>query len=340
LKRRHFIQYLSAVGSATLIDPDKVASALGGITRLDERLLDDLEAVTKSLVDDYWTASPASVVPAVEGHLGGLRNLLASQAVGGVGRRLRRIASDTAALGGWLAFRLESRSDAHALWAFAAALAEEAGDGPLRAYALISRSNLYSATWRDGQGGDTDTAIALLDAAEAATGSLSSPLLRAWLYARRAEEHAVQGAALGCYADLERAAEALSQASTSNDGFLRSWNLDQLAAYQGNCAQLLGRPQEAAMILEEALPRIPPSLISQRCAALTNLASAHAQRSEEGVEQACVRLSEALAVAGPAGLAVAQQRILGVRDRRLASLAKLPAVQQLDEQLRIWTTPS
>jgi transcriptional regulator with XRE-family HTH domain len=172
VKRRDFIQYLTTLGGATQIDSDRAASALGGVTRLDERLLDDLEAVTTSLVDDYWTASPASVVPAVEGHLGGLRSLLASQAVGTPGRRLRRIASDTAARAGWLAFRLENRLDVHAHWAFAAALAEEAGDGPLRAHTLISRSNLHSATWRDGDGGDADTAIALLEAAEAAAGSL------------------------------------------------------------------------------------------------------------------------------------------------------------------------
>ena len=68
--------YLAAIGGATLIDGDRVASALTGIARPDDRVLDDLEIVSNGLVDDYWTVSPASVIPAVYGHLRGLRGPL------------------------------------------------------------------------------------------------------------------------------------------------------------------------------------------------------------------------------------------------------------------------
>jgi hypothetical protein len=246
VKRRDFLRHLGVAGGATLVDTDRIISTFGGLARPDERVLDDLEIVSRGLVDDYWTASPISVFPAVQGHLLALRGMLTSHESGELGGRLRRIVSEAATLAGWLAFRLENRGDAHALWAFAAALAEEAGDGPLRAYALIARTNLYSATWRDGRHGDPDTAIALLDLAAFAAGWGSSPLMRAWLYARRAEEHAVRGDAFACNKDLDRAERALSHASTPDDGFLRSWDAVQLAGYRGSCAQLLGQSKEAA----------------------------------------------------------------------------------------------
>ncbi|MBJ7597065.1 MAG: helix-turn-helix transcriptional regulator [Candidatus Dormibacteraeota bacterium] len=341
VKRRRFIKYLSAVSGVAVIDGERLESVLAGLGPPDDRAIDDLEAISRGLVDEYWTRGPITVFPMVQGHLDGLRSMLASAERTELRRRLLRVLSETATLSGWLAFRLQARRDAEDFWALATAWADEAGDGPLRAYALIARTNLLSATWRDGEGGNAVAAIALLDAAASVMGPHSSPLRRAWLYARRAEEHAIRGVRRACETDLERAARALAEAEGCvEDGFLRSWDQAQLAGYRGNCAQLLGRWQEAISILDETLPNIPPTMLNQRAAVLTNLAAAHSQEGQDGVEQACGLLRQALDIAGPARLVAAQQRIAGVRQRRLRPFTRMPAVQQLDEQLRSWTTPS
>lgn len=68
---------------------------------------------------------------------------------------------------------------------YADRLASEAGDGPLRAMAMIARSALYSPVPHGGFGGDPATALAILDAAERVAGRGAPKLLLTWLYARR-----------------------------------------------------------------------------------------------------------------------------------------------------------
>jgi hypothetical protein len=79
--------------------------------------------------------------------------------------RLKVIASELAAIAGWLSFSLGNRGDAHASYMLAADLAKDVSSASLNAYVLGQRSHLYSSLWRDGQPGSADLAVAMLDQA-------------------------------------------------------------------------------------------------------------------------------------------------------------------------------
>src|SRR5207253_3212562 len=127
-----------------------------------------------------------------------------------------------------LSFRMHDRTQAAQDWAQAEALATNAGDQNLRAFALTSRSNLYSATWNPGQSTNTTLALTLLDAAHAATDEQTPPILRAWLLARRAEEHASRADANSTHADMELCARSFSNIQGPLVGFFSEWDDAQL----------------------------------------------------------------------------------------------------------------
>jgi hypothetical protein len=82
-------------------------------------------------------------------------------------------------------------------------------------------SALHSGIPRGGRGGDPARAIESLNAAVDATGGTNSPHLLAWIYGRRAEEHAVANDSMQTWRDLETAERALDLAATPDDGFFR-----------------------------------------------------------------------------------------------------------------------
>jgi hypothetical protein len=243
--------------------------------------------------------------------------------------RLHRIAGEAAILAGWLSFRLQDRKQAAMDWALAESLATNCGDQSVRAFAHTSRSNLYSETWSGGHGGNTALAVALLDAASAASDKQTPPVLRAWLLARRAEEHAGRGDADSAWADLELAERNFSQIEGRPSGFFSAWDAAQLAGYRGNCAQLL-HAKDAPDILNAALANTAPSLVSQRSAILINLGAWYVHA--EQIEEACAAVAESLRIAHDAGLAMSERRAHGVRGL-MESWRSASAVKELDRLL-------
>src|SRR5439155_6696151 len=140
----------------------------------------DMETLTSDYAQHYHMAAPSALMPSVRGHLAALMDTSAVQQPDHLATRLHRIASKVAILAGWLSFRMHDRTQAAQDWAQAEALATNAGDQNLRAFALTSRSNLYSATWNPGQSTNTTLALTLLDAAHAAIDEQTPPILRAW----------------------------------------------------------------------------------------------------------------------------------------------------------------
>jgi hypothetical protein len=152
--------------------------------------LDVLQSRTQTYGRQVHTDGPRHLLQLVHSHLCALTSMLANPHLATESRQIRRLASESAVVGGYLSYRLHNYGDAEAFFAQADALATEAGDGPLRAMALIARSALYSSVPHGGFGGDPATALALLDAAEAAAGRRANPLLLTWLHARRVEDYA------------------------------------------------------------------------------------------------------------------------------------------------------
>lgn len=328
VKRREFIRYTTAMlAGASFLDADRLETA---IRRVDQRWLDDIRTLLDVYGLQYWTIAPRLLQPVVRSLLATLQGLLSTTQEGPLRRQLQSMAGEAAALAGLIAFRLENRGDARVGFQLAEELAEAAGDQALRAHALTGLHAVYSSVPQGGHGGDTPTALAMLDEAERAAGLDADPLLRTWIHAARAEEHAVLGDAGSSYRDLDAAERALSASGRRETGFFSHWDRFRLAGFRGNCELLLGRPREAAATLEESLQNTSPSLLGPFACVCADLAAAYAEQGE--IERACSLLARGLAVAtqaeaGPDGI----ERITGIRNRYIH--VDSPAVKDLDEQL-------
>jgi transcriptional regulator with XRE-family HTH domain len=335
VRRREFLQHLlwggAALASGSIVDAERIVTAASD--RVDGRLLDDLGTVAAVYAERMHTAAPRELLPQVERHLGYLHSLLRTEQPAAQQGRLHLVAGTMSAVAGRLAFTLGNRGDAHARYVSAEGHAQEAGDGPLRAYVLGQRSHLYSDLWRDGHGPAPSMALHLLDAAHAAAGDSASPWLRTWLSVRRAEEHAAGGDAHAAYRDLEHADQVLATGSAPDVGFFAHWHAApsaRLAGYRGNCTQLLGDAREGTPIIEDALRGVDATLVSVRSTLLADLAMAYAKEQE--VEHACSLLTHSLELASDVGLVAHVQRVIGVR-RHLSRWDDVAAVAQLDERL-------
>jgi hypothetical protein len=147
----------------------------------------------------------------------------------------------------------------------------------LQAYVLGQRSHLSSDLWQrargDGEAGGTSTPLELLDEAHAAAGGSSSPWLRTWLSARRAEEDAIRGDARAALGDLDKADRHLGTATATDDAFFAHWYESpaaHLAAYRGGSMLELERITEATTIIQNALAALSPSLVLFRSCVLVD----------------------------------------------------------------------
>ena len=330
--RREFLRHIAALAGANLLDPEMLAAALSDYT-LDWHLLQDLEALTGRYAGVMWTAPPREQVAALRGHLVMLCRLVPGASDAGA-RRLQVAAAQTALIAGRLEWQLERRAEAEVHWSLAERLSLQAGDSALVAHVLGARTEVCSAV-APGSAGDVCTALAMLDRALELAPRNSSPHLRAWLLARRAEEHAAAGHARQCERDLALADRALSRARGWGEGYFSSWDASgiRLSGYAGNCALRLGRSRTAIEVLERALAGTPAGLVSQRAAVLADLGAACVTGAAPEIDRACALLSAALDLAAGAGMAEKVSRVTSVRERHLGAHAAEPAVRRLDEQI-------
>jgi transcriptional regulator with XRE-family HTH domain len=338
LKRREFLHYLALFSGMTAIDVERMAQAFDRPGGASEQLLDDLHRVALTYARDAHVQAPADLLPAVTGHLACLQRLLEVSQPASAGRRLRVIAGESAALAGWLAYLLDRNQTAVTHYAMAESLASEAGDGRLRAHVLTLRSWLYSSISRRAPGESPLTAITLLDEAFQCAGPHAPPVLRAWMLARRAQQHAAHGNGRAADRDLDTICSVLGRyASPPTEGFLTHWRPEaRVTSSRGKCAMFLGRTG-AVGILEEAWKRTDRRLTAQRSAIENDIAAACLSRRDPDIERACAMLSSSLTLASQVGAASCVQHARDVR-RLLDPWRAAPAVRALDEQLRALVT--
>jgi len=332
-RRRTFLA-LMAMLPATL-DAEHLAAALGVPGVIDRRVLDDLEAQGHEYGRMYWSLSPAGFWPTVYGYAAITRQLHEA-APAGLERQAGVVASRAAALLGMLAHRLHRRPDAVMYLNLSAELADEADDGPLRAHALVALRAIYSPVTNGEDRTSAERALSLLDEAEQAVGASAPPLLRTWLHACRAEDHAVLGNTADTERDLEVAERTLAQAPYGVGGFFHHWNAGRLAGFRGNCHVLLRQPDRAVPVLEAVARDTDRALVGPYTAVLTDLAAAYAQRAE--VERASSLLSDVLTIAERARVPERADRVGRIRSLHLARWPDAPAVRHLDAQLQQFAT--
>ena len=330
MNRREFINDALAVAMLGMLHPERLASALGAPVAPDKRLLEDLEAMAHEYGRMYWYMSPAALWPTVYGHATVTRSIHDS-ASAAIRREAAALASESAALLGLLAGRLDKRVEAVIYLNAAVELAAEAQHRSLHAHALVALRGAYSTVEASGRSADPQKALRLLDEAEDVAGPAAPPLLRTWLHACRAEDHAVLGHAEEAKRDLGAAESALAQAPRHPGGFFDHWDATNLAGFGGNCAVLLRKPDDAVAILEDVARHTSADLVGPYAAVQTDLAAAYGQRDE--IEHACALLDKVLVTAQTGRTPGQAMRVQRIRNTYLSHRADTAAVRQLDDHL-------
>ncbi|MFF4380263.1 helix-turn-helix domain-containing protein [Kitasatospora sp. NPDC001547] len=200
--------------------------------------------------------------------------------------RLLVLAARYAEYTGWMA--QEADDNASALWwtARAVELAQDGGDRDLASYALVRRAlvTFYA--------GDAARTVQLVEPAQ---DDALPPRIRGLAAQREAQGHALTGDHTACLRSLDRARNLLARADAENGGapLLGTTHLaDPAAMVTGWCLYDLGRPGQAAEVLDHEYPRIPAHAVRNRARYGIRRALAHAAAGEP--EHACALAAELL----------------------------------------------
>jgi transcriptional regulator with XRE-family HTH domain len=225
------------------------------------------------------TISPSVVLPSVITNTHALRELTAA-APNRARSGLLLLTARYAEYAGWMS--QESGQDKAALWwtAQAVEMATAAGDSDLAAYALVRRAliTLYR--------GDPIQTVEL--ARQAQADPKVPARIRGLAAQREAQGHALSGDYNRCRRLLDEAAHLLAGATTDPDGgpiMGTSTVADPVTMASGWCLHDLGRPREAAEILDRELARVPRSAVRTRARFGARRALAYACAGE--VDHAC-----------------------------------------------------
>jgi len=223
--------------------------------------------------------SPSVVLPSVITYTHTLRELAAA-APDRACTGLLLLAARYAEYAGWMS--QESGQDEAALWwtTQAVEMAAEAGDSDLAAYALVRRSliTLYR--------GDPIQTVELARRAQADPNVPAR--IRGLAAQREAQGHALGGDYNRCRHLLDEAARLLADATADPRGgpTIGTWAVsDPVTMATGWCLHDLGRPHEAAEILDRELVRVPRSAVRAQTRFGARRALAYACAGE--VDHAC-----------------------------------------------------
>jgi transcriptional regulator with XRE-family HTH domain len=213
----------------------------------------DLASIFRSLFDHYrklgQTTDPGILIPVLAGQANVIQEIARNNG-DHISRALLSIASRYAEYTGWLVQELGT--DSGALWwtCRAVDLAEAAGDSGFAAYGLVRRALV--ALYR----GDAEQTIQLAVRAQAAT---LQPRIRGLAAAREAQGHAIASDYDSAMRAVDRASALLSMAASNADQpVIGTRNLaDPAEMTRGWCLYDLGRPREAARIINRQLTAIP-----------------------------------------------------------------------------------
>jgi hypothetical protein len=267
---------------------------------------------------------PESVLPMVVGQAHALR-ILARDVRGRDAVDVARLSARTAEYAGWMA--QEAGDDNAAAWWIerAVQVATEVGDRHTAAYALVRRAlmTLYQ--------GNIQATIDFARRAQAAPGV--SPRILGLAAQREAQGHALAGDHTKCMQALDRAARQLGTAGAevSSGPMIGSSHVPDLAAVvTGWCLYDLGRPKEAATVLDREVGRIPADAVRARTRFGVRQTLAHAATGD--LDRACELAQSMISQAADLGSATIRADI-----RRLAASLRRwsshPAVRALEPAL-------
>ncbi len=248
------------------------------------------------------TASPAVVLPALIAQTQTLRGIAARSDARTRGPALT-LAARYAEYIGWMC--QESGNDEAALWwtDHAVELAAEGDDRDLASYALVRRALI---TFYRNDAAET------IELSRRAQAGSAPPRIRGLAAQREAQGHALAGDLYACLRSLDSARVLLATAQPDPEApVLGSANLiDPAAMVTGWCLHDLGRPAEAAEILDREIARLPPHAL--RSHARYGIRSALSHAAAGDIDHACViaaPLLDAAAVVGSATIRIDIRRL-------------------------------
>ncbi|MDC2956128.1 helix-turn-helix transcriptional regulator [Streptomyces gilvifuscus] len=275
---------LMAAGAVSVFGVAASAPTTSAATTESESSGQPLVDAYRGLFDQYrrigQLSPPQALLPTLVEQTGALRSL-AVHTGGDAGRGLLALAARFAEFTGWMAQEAGDDAAAARWTVHAVDIAEAAGDQHLASYALVRQALI---TYYRGEGADT---VAL---AEGALSGRLPPRIRALAAQRAAQGHALDGDHDACMRLLERARvlfdRAAAEGPASDAPVLGPTHLrDPVAMVTGWCLLDLGRPREAAELLDAQYARLAPDALRTRCRYGARRALAHAVAGE--IAHAC-----------------------------------------------------
>jgi tetratricopeptide (TPR) repeat protein len=294
---------------------------------VDGALLDDLDSLTDLYRRMDRRLGAVSLFEDLSRHLQRVTAFRHASMTGADRQRLASIAGDIATLLGWQSLDTGRTARAWKYFRRAADAAKEAENPALEAFAIAE------AAYIPLLGGNHRAALPLLREARDLAPPASSPAFRAWLCGAEAEAHAVAGEVNACLRALDCAEAALAMAQPDETPrWVAHFDRSHLARWRGQCLVQLARPAAAQPVLQEAVRSVDPSFVRARASTLVDLATSFVQQGE--IDEGCRVATQALTLARNTRSARCEQRIVVLRSQVQLG-ADTPAVQQLDEQLRL-----
>jgi transcriptional regulator with XRE-family HTH domain len=269
--------------------------------------------------------SPRIVLPSIVAQTQAVRGLAAGRD-GALRRDLLLLAARSAELAGWMAQESGNDRAARRWTTIAVDISSAAGDRELAGYALLRQADL--TLHRD----EAEETIALARRAQEELGSNSR--LVGLAAQREAQGHALLGDHDACRRALDRAESMLGLPGTpTGDRGLGSSSVPNLGELvTGWCLVDLGRPAEAAEVLDRAVASIPPSALRARARFGTRRALAHAAAGD--LDIACAVTASVLRDAGSVDSATVRLDLRRLA-RTLARWQHEPMVKRLQPQLAV-----
>lgn len=323
------------------------AKSMVNLVDIDGNLVNALTSGTRQLMAGANSVSPLQTLTKLEG-LSVLCASAAAQASPLYITDLLQVRAHIEAMQGWVAQTAGQRKQAEGLLTDADQTASDVGDSELRALIHVWWSDLDSTVQQGRAEPGPRVVLDHLHLAEELAGSQARAGLQAYIHMRLAEEYAVTGPPATAMRYLKQAHDAWSRLQGGQgDLFGSTWSeritdqftsnvfllcsADRTANYSTAWRQATA--DQALAILQEIVASQPDSTDSDRIAALTDLAAAMARFSE--VEESTRLLGTAYTLAVQSGREDRKQRVVGVLDRELSGWVGVPAVQQLQELVRV-----
>jgi transcriptional regulator with XRE-family HTH domain len=224
-------------------------------------------------------APPRMVLPMLVGQAQALR-VLAADRHGRDAVEVATLSARVAEFAGWMA--QEAGDNQAAAWWTGKAVraATQVGDHHTATYALVRRAliTLYQ--------GNAEATVGFARQAQAASGT--PPRILGLAAQREAQGHALAGNHDECMRALDRAADCLHAARADQPAgpvIGTSHVPDPVAVVTGWCLYDLGRPKDAAAVLDREIERIPATAVRARVRFGARQALAHAAAGE--LDRAC-----------------------------------------------------